>query len=82
MSKDKPAQSAAVEWPVTTSEKEHSRLVVAGHRVDDGDRCSVVVIHERTGYWGLYPHGFTKFGVRLPRAEAVRMAQAILDGVG
>ena len=53
-------------WPLTTSEKERSRLVVNGQRADDGDRCTVVVIHERTGYWGVYPHGFSKFGVRLP----------------
>lgn len=69
-------------WPLTTQEKEYSRLVVEGKRADDGDRCSVVVIHERTGYWGLYPHGWGKFGVRLPRDEAVRVARAILDRVG
>lgn len=79
---DNAAQPATSVWPLTTEEKERSRLVVAGQRADDGDRCTVVVIHERTGYWGLYPHGFAKFGVRLPRAEAVRMARAILDGVG
>ena len=80
--KNKTAQPAASVWPLTTEEKEHSRLVVAGQRADDGDLCSVVVVHERTGYWGLYPHGFGKFGVRLPRVEAVRMAQKILDDAG
>lgn len=74
------AEPAASGWPLTTAEKERSRLVVDGQRADDGDRCTVVVIHERTGYWGVYPHGFGKFGVRLPRAEAVKLAHAILDG--
>ena len=79
---DNAALPATSAWPLTTQEKEHSRLVVDGQRADDGDRCTVVVIHERTGYWGVYPHGFSKFGVRLPRAEAVRMAQKILDDAG
>lgn len=79
---DTGAEPAASVWPLTTKEQERSRLVVAGQRADDGDRCSVVVVHERTGYWGVYPHGFGKFGVRLPRVEAERMARAILDGVG
>ena len=61
-------------------ENERSRVVIDGKRIDDGTRCTVVVIHERTGYWGFYPHGFSKFGVRLPRTEAVRMARAILAG--
>jgi len=74
------AGPAASGWPLTTEEKERSRLIVVGQRADDGDRCSVVVVHERTGFWGVYPHGFGKFGVRLPRTEAVRMARAILDG--
>lgn len=77
---DNAAQPATSEWPLTTEEKERSRLVVAGQRANDGDRRTVVVIHERSGYWGVYPHGFAKFGVRLPRAEAVKVAQAILDG--
>lgn len=77
---DNAAQSMASEWPLMTQEKERFRVVVAGQRADDGDRCTVVVIHERSGYWGVYPHGFATFGVRLPRAEAVKVAQAILDG--
>ncbi len=31
----------------------------------------MVVIHERTGQWGVYPARFGKFGVRLPQAEAL-----------
>jgi hypothetical protein len=77
---DNPAQPAAGGWPLTTGEKERSRVVVVGRRADDGGRCTVVVIHERSGYWGVYPHGFATFGVRLPRGEAVKVAQAILDG--
>ncbi|MCA1675035.1 MAG: hypothetical protein LC799_23555 [Actinobacteria bacterium] len=67
---------------MTTEEKERSRLVVAGKRADDGHQCTVVVIRERTGYWGVYPHGWGKFGVRLPRDEALKVARAILAGAG
>ncbi|MGH3931947.1 MAG: hypothetical protein ACRDTF_18455 [Pseudonocardiaceae bacterium] len=59
-------------------ENERGRVVVEGRRTDDNTQCTVVVIHERTDQWGLYPHGFGKFGVRLPQAEALKMAQAIL----
>ncbi|MGH3773563.1 MAG: hypothetical protein ACRDRW_19585 [Pseudonocardiaceae bacterium] len=60
------------------SHREHSRVVVHGHRVDDGDRCTVVVAHECTGEWAIYPHGGSKFGVRLPIAEALTLARAII----
>jgi len=67
---------------VMQQENERGRVVVEGKRTDDSALCTVVVIHERTGYWGVYPHGFGKFGVRLPSAEAVKVAQAILAGTG
>ena len=67
-------------WPLTTEEREHCRTVVTGNRTDDGDRCTVVLVHERdTGDWGVYPHGFTKFGVRLSDKEAVKLARKIID---
>lgn len=66
---------------VMQRENERERVVVEGKRTDDGAQCTVVVIHECTGYWGFYPYGFGKFGVRLPGAEAVTVAQAILAGV-
>lgn len=34
---------------------ERSRMVVDGKRTDDGTRCSLVVIREVSGKWGLYP---------------------------
>lgn len=66
---------------VTQRGNERSRTVVDGHRTDDGDQCKLVVVHEVTGdCWALYPHGWGKFGVRLAKAEAVTVAQAILAG--
>jgi len=59
---------------------ERSRMVVKGNRTDDNTRCSLVLIHEVGDTWGVYPHGFGKFGVRLAHAEAVKAAQAILGG--
>lgn len=53
--------------------------MVDGKRTDNAERCTLVVVHEVGGSWAWYPHGFGKFGVRLPRAEAVKVAQAILD---
>jgi hypothetical protein len=61
-------------------ENERSRVVVDGKRTDDGDRCSLVVVHEVSGTWAVYPHGADQLGVRLSKAEAVKTAQTILDG--
>ncbi|MGH8573379.1 MAG: hypothetical protein ACREX8_12510 [Gammaproteobacteria bacterium] len=61
-------------------EIEHSRMTAAGKRTDDGEQCTLLVVHETGGSWVMYPHGWGKFGVRLPKAEAVRVARAILDG--
>ncbi|MCA1672957.1 MAG: hypothetical protein LC799_12430 [Actinobacteria bacterium] len=63
-------------------DNEISRVVVDGRRTDDGDRCTLVVVHERYGgTWAFYPHGFGKFGVRLEKSAAAEVAQAILaDG--
>ncbi|MGH3933210.1 MAG: hypothetical protein ACRDTF_24915 [Pseudonocardiaceae bacterium] len=69
-------------WPVTHREKERSRLVVDGLRTDVGELCSLVVVHEVGGTWAWYPHGVAQFGVRLSRAEAVKVAQKILDDAG
>ena len=65
-------------WTVTQQESERGRVVVEGQRLDDHSLCTVVVVHERGGSWAWYPHGFGKFGVRLPKAEAVRMARRII----
>ncbi len=42
--------------------------------------CTVVLVHEVGGTWAWYPHGAHKLGVRLPRAEAAKLARTILDG--
>lgn len=60
---------------------ERSRTVVDGHRTDDDQLCKLVVVHEVTsGCVAFYPHGTTQFGVRLMKADAVKVAQAILVG--
>lgn len=59
-------------------ENERSRVAIIGRRIDDGTQCTVVASHERTGHWAIYPHGWGKFGVRLPQAEALTMAHAII----
>jgi hypothetical protein len=74
------AEPATGAWLLTTQEKERSRLVADGRCTDNGERCTLVVVHEAGGSWAWYPHGFGKFGVRLPRAEAVKLARSILDG--
>ncbi|MCA1673500.1 MAG: hypothetical protein LC799_15315 [Actinobacteria bacterium] len=61
-------------------ENERGRVAVEGWLVESGERCKFLAIHERTGDWAVYPHGVGKLGVRLPRAEAVKVAQAILAG--
>ncbi len=59
---------------------ERGRIAVDGKRTDDDTLCKLVVVHEVGGAWALYPHGWGKFGVRLPKDEAVQVARAILDG--
>lgn len=59
---------------------EISRVSVTGRRIGDGDKCTVLLVHEVRGTWAFYPHGYDKFGVRLPDDEAVQVAKAILDG--
>ncbi|MGH3940735.1 MAG: hypothetical protein ACRDTG_19285 [Pseudonocardiaceae bacterium] len=57
---------------------EQSRTILDGRRTDDEQTCSLILVHEVGEWWALYPHGVSSFGVRLERAEAVKMAQAIL----
>ncbi|MGH4014624.1 MAG: hypothetical protein ACREX8_06275 [Gammaproteobacteria bacterium] len=70
------------ELPEMQHEIERGRMTAAGKRTDDGTTCTLLVVHETSGSWVMYPHGWDKFGVRLPRDEAVRVARAILDGTG
>lgn len=59
---------------------ERSRMTAVGKRTDDGAKCTLLAVRKMGGDWCLYPHGADQLGVRLPGAEAVRVAQAILDG--
>ncbi|MGH4012428.1 MAG: hypothetical protein ACRDSL_00505 [Pseudonocardiaceae bacterium] len=61
---------------------ERSRVAVDGERIDDGTTCTLVAVCETNGSWAMYPHGWGRFGVRLPKDEAVRVARAILDHAG
>ena len=66
---------------VAQRENERSRIAVDGRLVADDQQCTFLVIQERTGgTWVIYPHGVGKLGVRLAKAEAVRVAEAILRG--
>ncbi|MGH3932615.1 MAG: hypothetical protein ACRDTF_21875 [Pseudonocardiaceae bacterium] len=66
---------------VTQRDNERSRIAVDGRLVADDQQCTFLVIHERPGdTWAIYPHGVDKLGVRLAKAEAVRVAEAILAG--
>lgn len=63
---------------VMQRENEHGRVVLDGRRTDDNDRCELLLVSEVGRTWALYPHGAWKLGVRVPHAEAVRLAHAIL----
>ena len=39
---DEPARNP---WPLTTREKEHSRVGAEGERTDTGEKCSLVVVN-------------------------------------
>lgn len=55
---------------------EHVRLTVNARRTDDNSTCTLVVIHEYNGTWAI--HGLGNPGVRLPPADIVALAEAIL----
>lgn len=56
---------------------EYCRMAMDGRRTDDGSRCTLVIIHRRSGEWWLFPHGVDRFGVRIPAAAAERIADTI-----
>ena len=59
-------------------ENERSRTTAAGKRTDNGTRCTMLLVAEVGGMWVFYPHGAAQLGVRIPKAEAVKLARAIL----
>lgn len=62
-------------------ENERGRLVVPGRRTDDGSRCDLLVVHEVGGTWALYPHGASRFGVRLAAVDADAVQTFLAGGV-
>ncbi|HEU0088942.1 MAG TPA: hypothetical protein VFQ77_15060 [Pseudonocardiaceae bacterium] len=64
---------------VMQRENERGRVVVAGRRTDDGERCALVVVAEVGQMWAFYPHGAAQLGVRVAAADAVKVAE-FLDG--
>ncbi|MGH4026756.1 MAG: hypothetical protein ACRDRV_19460 [Pseudonocardiaceae bacterium] len=66
-------------WEPGQRDGERSRLIVDGRTADDNDLCTVVVVHEIGGGWAIFPHGGTRFGVRLSRSDALSVARRILD---
>lgn len=59
-------------------DSERSRVAVIGQLAEGGGQCTVLMVHERTGQWVIYPHGVGKLGVRLSSAGAIAVAQAVL----
>ena len=66
-------------WEPGQRDDERSRLVVDGRTADGNELCTVIVVHEIGGGWVIFPHGGTRFGVRLSRSDALRVARRILD---
>lgn len=71
----------SVERVIMQRENEVSRVVREGRLTSGGDRCTFVIIHERSGHWAFYPHGDQKLGVRLSQDNAHDVAQAIMADV-
>ncbi len=65
---------------VMQRENERARVLVDGKRTDDDTDCMLVVVHERIGdCWAFYPHGVGRFGVRLTKVAALKMAKEIIE---
>lgn len=67
-----------MELAIMQRENELERLTVDGKRTDDGTRCTLLLVSETGGVWALYLHGATRLGVRIAKAQAVKLAQSIL----
>jgi hypothetical protein len=63
---------------VMQRENERNRTAIDGRRTDDGTPCKLVMIQEVSGVWALYPHGVSRFGVRLAKANADALARVIV----
>lgn len=67
-----------MEPPIMQRNNERDRMTVDGKRTDDGTKCTLLAVCETGGVWALYLHGVTQLGVRITKAEADKVAQAIL----
>jgi hypothetical protein len=59
-------------------DNERRRVVVNGRRTDDGTHCALVVIHERSGHWALYPHGADQLSVRIRAKDVLALGKIIM----
>ena len=62
---------------VMQRENELGRLIVAGKRTDNGEKCTLIAVREISGTWALYPHGAAQLGVRIAQPAAETLAAAI-----
>jgi hypothetical protein len=58
------------------SERERGRVTAQGQSTDDGNKCTLLVIHEAGGSWTI--HGLGAPGVRLSKTEMVALCEKIL----
>jgi hypothetical protein len=58
------------------SQRERGRLHAQGRRTDDNTHHTLLIINEADGSWAI--HGLGAPGVRLPKAEMIALAEAIL----
>lgn len=77
---DRRASDTAAVAPLRTVmqwENEPGRMV-SGKRIDNGPRCSLVLVRETGGSRAVYPHGAGQMGVRLS-PEAAARGHDVLD---
>jgi hypothetical protein len=58
-------------------QRERGRLQAFGRRIDSGERCTLLVIHELDGSWRI--HGLGAPGITLSAADMVELAESILE---
>jgi hypothetical protein len=65
---------------VLQRENKHSRSMTYRRRTGNRTRCSLLVIHEASRTWTLYPHSGIEFGVRLTQAHDNALTRAVRAG--
>ena len=63
------------------SQTAKTRCAVEGRLVNGGGACTVVLVHESSG-WVFYPHGITGLAVHIAEHDASTMATTILRNLG